>query len=217
MDLENLRRSYDENTLEQRDLHDCPFRQFADWFENAESSKSADWFEANAMTLATGDGNGRISSRIVLLKKVTENGFVFFTNYQSEKGKQLASCPSGSLVFYWPHVERQIRVEGSVVRVAPELSDEYFHSRPRGSQLGAMASPQSQPLSSRKELVDATMKLAEHFEQEDVLPRPEYWGGYELIADRIEFWQGRPSRLHDRFVYTKDEGSNLWSVARLAP
>ncbi|MEM8736533.1 MAG: pyridoxamine 5'-phosphate oxidase [Planctomycetota bacterium] len=218
MDLENLRRSYDEKSLDQQDLQACPFLQFADWFEEAENSESAEWFEVNAMTLATSDGAGRVSSRIVLLKKVTDEGFVFFTNYQSDKGQQIASCPMGSLVFYWPHVERQIRIEGSIERVSAELSDQYFHSRPRGSQLGAMASPQSQQLKSRDELIDVTMKLAEQYEQEEALPRPEHWGGYELIADRIEFWQGRPSRLHDRFVFTKDTSSQSgWNVGRLAP
>lgn len=225
MDLENLRRSYDENSLEKEELAACPFEQFSAWFDDAKTRSPVDWFEANAMTLATASNSGEVSARIVLLKRVTTEGFVFFTNYDSDKAQQLSENPHASLVFYWPHVERQIRVEGRVEKAAADVSDEYFHARPQGSQLGAIASPQSRPIDSRETLVQQTMELAEKFQDAEEIPRPDYWGGYLLKPSRIEFWQGRPSRLHDRFVYTLSNGSQpsdeqsatTWSISRLAP
>ena len=215
MDLENLRRSYEESSLKSEDLAECPFQQFESWFQHAQSASAPDWFEVNAMTLATASPD-RVSSRIVLLKQFGPDGFVFFTNYMSEKGRQLAANPLASLVLYWPHVERQVRVEGEVAKTSAEVSDTYFHARPQSSQLGAVASPQSSKISSREELIESTMELAKQYGDEEV-PRPEHWGGYVLKPVRIEFWQGRPSRLHDRFVYERQPGQESWNLERLAP
>ncbi|MEM7473761.1 MAG: pyridoxamine 5'-phosphate oxidase [Planctomycetota bacterium] len=215
MDLEDLRRSYEESSLELADLMECPFAQFESWFEKAQSSPNPDWLEINAMTLATSEDN-HVTARIVLLKQVSQEGFVFFTNYKSTKGKQLASNPQASLVFYWPHIERQIRVEGTVAKTSADISNQYFHARPPGSQLGAIASPQSSVIESREDLVTDTIRIAEENGEKQV-PRPDYWGGYCLSPVRIEFWQGRPSRLHDRFVYNRQDCHSAWSVSRLAP
>jgi len=221
MDLENLRRSYEESSLVSDDLAKSPIQQFETWFQVAQETTAPDWLEINAMTLATAV-DGRVSARVVLLKQFSASGFVFFTNYDSDKGRQLALNPLASLVFYWPHVERQVRIEGQVSKTDSATSDHYFHARPRGSQLGAVASPQSRSIASREELVEATMKLAEQNEGGKI-PRPDYWGGFLLKPNRMEFWQGRPSRLHDRFVYEIVEAtdnqaaSENWSLQRLAP
>ena len=216
MDLENLRRSYEESSLNSGDLAQSPIQQFETWFQVAQETSAPDWLEMNAMTLATA-ANGRVSARVVLLKQFSASGFVFFTNYDSDKGQQLAQNPFASLVFYWPHVERQVRIEGQVSKTDSATSDHYFHARPRGSQLGAVASPQSKSIASREELVEATMQIAEQNEGSEV-PRPDYWGGYVLQPNRMEFWQGRPSRLHDRFVYEReDAASENWTLRRLAP
>lgn len=215
LDLENLRRSYEESSLSDQDLLENPIQQFEVWFAEAQSAPSADWFEANAMTLATADASGSVSARIVLLKQVSEEGFVFFTNYESDKGKQLAENPQASLVLYWPHVERQVRIEGTVSKTDAETSDRYFHARPVGSQCGAVASAQSRPLADRQLLVDESLKLAEQYGDAEI-PRPDYWGGFVLAPSRVEFWQGRPSRLHDRFLYSQLEDES-WKIERLAP
>jgi pyridoxamine 5'-phosphate oxidase len=170
------------------------------------------------MTLATSDSSGRVSARIVLLKTVDASGFTFFTNYRSDKAQQLLVNPQAALVFYWPHIERQVRVEGLVSYTEPALSDKYFHARPRGSQIGAVVSPQSQPLTDREQLESSAAELAERYAGGQVIPRPEYWGGYLLKPNRVEFWQGRPNRLHDRFLYSRSEAdSELWNISRLAP
>lgn len=213
--LENLRRNYDESALDLPDLAESPIAQFSQWFEQARQAESADWFEANAMTLATADTDGRVSARIVLLKQFSEAGFAFFTNYQSAKAKQLADNPCASLLFYWPHVERQVRIEGKVCKTDSETSDTYFHERPRGSQIGAVASPQSSPLKDRDELEQVVEKLTNQFGDEPI-PRPDYWGGYQVVPVSFEFWQGRPSRLHDRFTYAK-QSDGTWCITRLAP
>ncbi len=214
MGIEDLRRNYQDGDLQLSDFVCCPIEQFNKWMEIAAAADAPDWLEINAATLATASGEGAVSARIVLLKKVIDEGFVFFTNYLSAKGKQLAENPRASLVFYWPHVEKQVRIEGSVVKSSPELSDEYFHARPRGSQIGAVVSPQSGVIGSRGELEQAAASLEQELAGAQV-PRPDHWGGYVLKPSMVEFWQGRPSRLHDRFVYTQDSGN--WTIKQLAP
>jgi pyridoxamine 5'-phosphate oxidase len=169
---------------------------------------------ANAMTLACVDERGRPSARIVLLKGIDRRGLVFFTNYQSRKGRELAANPHAALVLYWERLHRQIRVEGAIERIAAGESDAYFSSRPRGSQLGAIASPQSEPLASRAEL-EARVAEVERVHGAAPLARPDYWGGYRVVPDAVELWQGRPSRLHDRVRYARSETG--WARERLAP
>ena len=167
------------------------------------------------MNLATVNENGRPASRIVLLKGIENHKFVFYTNYQSRKGKELDQNPACSLTFFWPELERQVRIEGSASRVDEKRSEKYFQSRPRGSQVGAWASPQSTLISDRFLLEERSKQLEDKFKGQDVLPKPNQWGGYEIDPLMIEFWQGRPSRLHDRILYTKADGE--WKINRLAP
>jgi len=166
--------------------------------------------------LATVDAAGKPSARVVLLKDVSASGFTFFTNYNSRKGRELAQHPYAAITFFWPALERQVRIEGKVVKVAPEISDSYFHSRPKGSQIGAWASPQSSEIESREVLEENDRELTAKFKSADVIPRPGHWGGYQLQPERLEFWQGRPNRLHDRLVYEQSEGKG-WQIKRLAP
>ncbi|GAB5403788.1 MAG: pyridoxamine 5'-phosphate oxidase [Aureliella sp.] len=214
MGIEDLRRNYQDGDLRLSDFASCPIEQFNKWMEIAADAESPDWLEINAATLATASADGSVSARIVLLKKVIDEGFVIFTNYLSTKGKQLAENPRASLVLYWPHVEKQVRIEGSVAKSSPELSDEYFHARPRGSQIGAVVSPQSDEIGDRTELEQAAASLEQELAGAQV-PRPDHWGGYVISPSVVEFWQGRPSRLHDRFVYTNDAGK--WTIKQLAP
>jgi pyridoxamine 5'-phosphate oxidase len=167
------------------------------------------------MTLATASKEGIPSARIVLLKEFTLDGFVFYTNYNSQKGKEIESNPYASIVFFWVDLERQIRIEGVVEKVSEEESSSYFYSRPKGSQLGALTSPQSQTIPNRKFLEDKLVELEEEYLVKDI-PKPEHWGGYRVIPNRIEFWQGRSSRLHDRIVYIQSK-DNTWKFERLAP
>jgi len=210
-DMWQLREDYAGRPLDPADCNDDPIVQFRAWFDEAVAAKLPD---VNAMTLATVDDRGRPSARIVLLKECDERGFVFYTNYESRKGQQLAGQPYAALVFFWEPLHRQVRIEGTVERVAAADSDAYFASRPRGSQLGAIASPQSQPLAARTVLqdrvaaLDATLAGA-------TPPRPEYWGGYRVIPDLVELWQGQPSRLHDRVVYRR--AASAWTRERVAP
>ncbi len=210
MSIADLRTSYDKHTLLESAVAGDPAAQFSAWFEQA--LKSGD-HEPNAMTLATADAQGRPSARIVLLKGVDADGFVFFTNYQSRKGGELAANPYASLLFFWPCLERQVRAEGIVERISAQESDAYFDTRPLGSRIGAWASPQSQPVT--RDALEARWKqyadeLGEH------PARPAHWGGYRLRPERVEFWQGRPSRMHDRLVFERDEAGG-WKLTRLAP
>lgn len=210
MSIADLRQVYQKSVLLESSLAPSPLQQFSTWFDEA---VKADVVEPNAMTLSTSDAKGRPSARIVLLKGIDDRGLVFFTNYQSRKGSNLADQPWASLLFFWPTLERQVRLEGMVEKIAEAESDRYFESRPLGSRIGAWASPQSQPI-SRDELEARTRQLAESLGPQPA--RPPYWGGYRLLPQRVEFWQGRPSRLHDRLVYQLDE-QGQWQVVRLAP
>jgi len=198
--------------LHENELAEDPFRQFQLWFDAA---IAAELPEPNAMTLATATTDGRPSARMVLLKQADERGFVFFSNYESRKGGELAANPHVALVFFWVQLERQVRVEGSVEHVSAAESDTYFHSRPLGSQLGSAASHQSQVIAGREVLEARVAELeAEYGESE--LPRPDFWGGFRVIPEVVEFWQGRANRLHDRLRYRKDEDGQ-WVVERLSP
>lgn len=210
-DLASIRTEYTKETLEMGSTADTPLDQFSKWFEQAQD---ADVPEVNAMTLATADGEGQPSARIVLLKDIEKGAFVFYTNYNSQKGEDLAENPKAALVFFWPELERQVRIEGLVSKVSPDMSTSYFHSRPRGSQVGAWTSPQSKVIESREVLKNRMEEIEQKYEGQEI-PRPEHWGGYELRPERVEFWQGRANRLHDRILFTKMGES--WKKERLAP
>lgn len=217
--MQHLRRSYERAALNREDLSTCPLEQFQRWFQEVESIERPDWLEINAMTLATLDrSTGQVFARIVLLKSATPTGFHFFTNYDSDKGRQLAGHPLASLVIYWPHLERQVRVQGSVSKTDRATSESYFQARPRNSQLSAAASQQSAPLIDRKLLEEEVRRLDELYKDQPV-PCPENWGGFSLRPHEIEFWQGRPDRMHDRLVYrlSKQATNSSWSIERLAP
>ena len=210
--LANLRKEYTFQGLSETEAHHNPFEQFKIWFEQA---VAAELPEPNAMTIATATPDGKPSSRMVLLKDYDERGFVFYTNYESHKGRQLVENPWGALVFLWVQLERQVRIEGRVEKVSAAESDAYFHSRPIESQLGAWASHQSQAIESREVLERRFQQLKEEYQNKEI-PRPPHWGGFRVIPTEIEFWQGRPSRLHDRLLYRRgDDGS--WRIQRLSP
>jgi pyridoxamine 5'-phosphate oxidase len=212
MDLADLRREYEQRGLAEGDLAAEPMAQFRAWFAQA---LVADPKDANAMTLATVDREGRPAARIVLLKGIDERGFVFFTNYESRKGRELAENPHAALTFFWPLLDRQVRIEGEVLRTSREESAAYFASRPLGARLGAWASRQSRLLSGREELERELAEVTARFAGREV-PLPDFWGGYRLLPIAVEFWQGRPSRLHDRFRYERSPAGD-WRVARLSP
>ena len=210
-DLAQIRRDYARADLSESAAAADPFEQFRRWFDEA---LRAELDDPNAMTLATVGADGQPAARIVLLKEVDGRGFVFFTNYESRKGRDLAAHPRAALVFWWAPLERQVRVEGAVERVDAALSDRYFASRPRESRLGAWASDQSRPIANRAVLEERMEALEARYPGDDV-PRPPHWGGYRVVPTRIEFWQGRQSRLHDRLQYTPSDGG--WRRERLAP
>ncbi len=210
-EIAQIRKEYTLHGLDLSDIDSNPLTQFSQWFEEA---RQAEVPEPNAMHLTTVSAQGQPSGRIVLLKGLDETGFVFYTNYESHKGKNLAENPLASLTFFWAELERQVRIEGKVEKVSEEESTAYFHSRPHASQLGAWASPQSQTIESREVLENNFKELEEKYEEGKV-PKPAHWGGFRLIPEQIEFWQGRPSRLHERILYQKEGGD--WMINRLAP
>ncbi|MFK7807613.1 MAG: pyridoxamine 5'-phosphate oxidase [Saprospiraceae bacterium] len=211
--IADLREDYRLKSLGISEVASDPMTQFKEWFDEALNS---DLKEPNVMTLATSTPDGMPSARIVLLKGYSENGFIFYTNYDSHKGKALAANPKAALVFCWLELERQIRIEGTVRKISEEDSTNYFQSRPKGSQIGAWASPQSQTIEDRSVLENNAEELKKKYASEEVLPKPPHWGGYSVEPTMIEFWQGRSSRLHDRIRYIKNENGE-WGTARLAP
>jgi pyridoxamine 5'-phosphate oxidase len=235
MAIADLRREYNLTGLRRADLETDPIAQFNRWFEQATGAKAsgsirklivtiyksfltffgAETPDVNAMTLATADKEGRPSARIVLLKGVDDRGFIFFTNYDSRKGHELTENPHGALVFYWPDLERQVCIAGGITKLPDPESEAYFKSRPRGSRIGAWASRQSEVVTDRAELERKWQQLETQYPGEQV-PKPPFWGGYILSPSRIEFWQGRPNRLHDRFRYTW-QPDKTWLIERLSP
>ena len=211
-EVAGLRQEYTRYGLRESDLHPDPIEQFTKWFNDAVASEIV---EPNILTLATASADGFPSARTVLLKGYDARGFVFYTNQQSRKGRELAENPRASLVFWWDRLERQVVIQGTVTPVPDDEADDYFHSRPRGSQLGAWASRQSTVIESREVLERRVEELEKEYEGKEI-PRPEYWGGYVVKPLSIEFWQGRPNRLHDRLRYRlSDDGA--WIIERLSP
>ncbi len=235
MTIADLRREYNLTGLRRADMAAEPLEQFQRWFAQASTARTSGrlrkmlvttykallgikvpaQLDVNAMTLATADKQGRPSARTVLLKGVDARGFVFYTNYNSRKGQELTDNPAAALVFYWPELERQVCIAGAVSKLPAQESDAYFHSRPRGSQLAAWASNQSQAVAERATLEQRWETLQGEFAGKEIA-RPPHWGGYVLSPERVEFWQGRPNRLHDRFCYTRQAGQG-WRLERLSP
>ena len=212
-DLGQLRKSYDKSSLDLSDVGDDPIGFFKKWFD--EASNHSEIEEANAMSLATLGIDDFPKSRVVLLKAFTDKGFVFYTNYQSEKGLAIAHHPKVGLSFFWPPLERQVIIKGLIQKTPSDLSDEYFNSRPKGSQLGAIVSDQSNVISDRT-IIEAKLNALEVQYKNEEIPRPDNWGGYLVIPKSIEFWQGRPNRLHDRIRCHLSQ-TGLWDLERLAP
>lgn len=210
--IANIRKNYTQAELNEADIQDNPFRQFEKWFAEAQASGID---EVNAMALATSTLSGKPSVRIVLLKGFDDRGFLFFTNYRSRKGEELLSNPWAGLTFFWKEIERQVRVEGKVSTVSREESVAYFRSRPRESQLGALCSAQSKPVGSRQEMLDRYRELEAMYREQEI-PFPDAWGGFLLAPESFEFWQGRPSRMHDRILYSRAP-AGLWKTSRLYP
>lgn len=211
--FEGLRQEYKKHQLSEDKVLSDPLAQFDVWFHEAISSGV---IEPNAFTLATVGENGTPSARVLLLKGVDNGGFVFYTNYNSDKARDMADFPVAAMCFLWLELERQVRITGPVVKISREESEAYFHTRPRESQIGAWVSPQSQVISSRVEIEDRLSEMLEKYKDTEVIPLPVNWGGYRLQPVEIEFWQGRPNRLHDRLLYT-DHAHDGWKVQRLAP
>lgn len=210
-DLAQMRKSYEQAALDEIHVRPLPIDQFHHWFDEAVKAKA---LEPNAMTLATVGADGRPSTRVLLIKGADARGLVWFTNYLSRKGQELAVNPVAAIQFFWPELERVVRIEGRVERVPDSESDAYYRSRPLGSRIGAWASPQSSVLPSREQLEQAWAEQQARLGDDP--PRPGHWGGYRLVPDRWEFWQGRPSRLHDRIEY-RLQGDGQWLIQRLAP
>lgn len=210
-DISNLRIHYEKSELSEANAPVSPLDLFDSWFAEALQGGVR---EPNAMVLSTVSGN-KPHARVVLLKGVTAEGFEFYTNYNSHKGAQLAENPHAALTFFYDLIERQIRIEGVIRQLTAEQSDAYFHSRPRGSRIGAWVSHQSERIGSQQELEEKQKFYEEKFKDQEVIPRPEHWGGYALLPESIEFWQGRPNRLHDRLLYTRE--GNSWEISRLSP
>lgn len=209
--LSNFRKEYNAGSLNENVMPDNPMEEFGKWMSEV---INAGFVEPNVMTLSTSTPDGKPSARIVLLKEINPDGFVFFTNYNSRKGRELIANPFAALVFDWHEIERQVRVEGRVEKLSSAESDVYFHSRPETSKLGAWVSPQSSVLKNREELDDRQTEMERKFSDTSI-PRPDHWGGFLVRPTTIEFWQGRPNRLHDRVVYYKTEEG--WTKHRLAP
>ena len=210
-DISSIRDEYSKNSLTEKDVNADPHVQFQKWFVEA---IKAEVNAPNAMSLATVGQDGQPSVRIVLLKGLELNKFKFFTNYKSAKGKQIEENPKAALAFFWPELERQVRIEGNIQKLSDDESKTYFNSRPEGSKIGAWSSPQSSKIDDRSVLEVNQQKYASEFGDNEI-PKPDHWGGYEIVANKIEFWQGRPSRLHDRVQY--DLEGNQWVISRLAP
>lgn len=211
MSISNIRKEYMRESLSEGDVELSPFLQFARWWRE---SLGAEILEVNAMTLATATAGGKPSARIVLLKGYDERGFVFFTNYESRKGQEIAENPQATLLFFWKELERQVRIDGRIEKISGEESDDYFHSRPEGSRIGAWSSPQSKVITDRAILEENVLRYTDQFSGTSI-PRPDHWGGYRVVPDQLEFWQGRSSRLHDRILYVQEDGA--WAIKRLAP
>ena len=211
--IADIRKNYARHELTENSVSKDPIDQFKVWLEEAIQAEEA---EPTALVLATANASGKPSARVVLMKDVSPEGFMFFTNYISHKGRELAENPFAAMTFFWPALERQVRIEGKVSKVAPAISDSYFQSRPKGSQIGAWASPQSAEIAGREMLEEADRKLTAQFKDTAVIPRPDHWGGFLLQPERLEFWQGRPNRLHDRLIYQQQE-NGIWKIKRLAP
>lgn len=210
--LSSMRISYGLHRLGDMDALPDPIHQFRLWFDEIVQSSV---IEANAMVVTTVDSECRPSARTVLMKHFDEHGIVFYSNYNSQKGREIAANPHVSILFYWPTQQRQVRWSGVASRLTPEESDEYFRSRPRGSQISALASPQSETIPSQTWLADRYQEIEASYGEDDI-PRPDYWGGYRVKPETIEFWQGRPNRLHDRILYRMSE-SGEWIRERIAP
>lgn len=212
-DLHQHRKSYEKAELTEDQIRDNPIEQFRDWYLDAEENPLV--VEANAMAISTLEADGCPRTRMVLLKAYNENGFIFYTNYDSRKGQAIESTHKACLHFFWPSLERQIIIKANLEKIAPNLSDGYFHSRPRGSQIGALVSPQSQEIPNREYLENKLHNLEKELDGKEI-PRPENWGGYLAKPYEIEFWQGRPNRLHDRIIYNLENELD-WNIKRLAP